>query len=199
MTIEIKITDISKLSSYEVNKLHTFLLDMVSSKEFNNAFANHAEVKEDERDDVLSANLDGTVSYTPPLKSRKKRKSAPNVDKAPDGYTLTSFETVPLEKVAETINKYATTPPSPLPCVGAGSVLLDDSPWGTPEPASDVTQDELVAYVLEATRNKKLKLDDVMQVISGYDIPTLSLNSIGNHPELIRPVYLKFKGIVDAR
>ena len=195
MTIEIKITDISKLSPYEVNKLHTFLLDVVSmstSKESET----HAEVKDEEEQEegtTLAAILDGTVSYPPPLKSRKKRKSAPNVD------TLTSFETVPLEKLAETINKYATTPPSPLPCVGAGSVLLDDSPWGTPEPASDVTQDELVAYVLEATRNKKLKLDDVMQVISGYDIPTLSLNSIGNHPELIRPVYLKFKGIVDAR
>ena len=195
MTIEIKITDISKLSPYEVNKLHTFLLDVVSmstSKESET----HAEVKDEEEQEEgtsLSANLDGTVSYPPPLKSRKKRKSAPNVD------TLTSFETVPLEKLAETINKYATTPPSPLPCVGAGSVLLDDSTWSTPEPTTDITQEDLVAYVLEATRNKKLKLDDVMQVISGYDIPTLSLNSIGNHPELIRPVYLKFKGIVDAR
>ena len=223
MPIEIKITDISTLNEAEITALFrlltassntsmdAYVVDSVvkakkalhevcppsGSEEFNAAFANHAEVKEEERDETLSANLDGTISYkSPPLKSRKKRKSASSVDKAPEGYALVASETVPVEKLAETINKYADAPPPP-PLPRAGSILLDDFTWQTTQPSSDdnVTYEDVVAFVLEITRTKKADYQAAMLVIQKFGL--MNLNALAEAPQLISPLYKALKELVN--
>lgn len=65
------------------------------------------------------------------------------------------------------------------------------------EVSTDITHDELVAWVLENVREMRLNFDNVLEVVTSFGIPTLSLIGLKEHPELITPAYVKFKNLVD--
>lgn len=71
-------------------------------------------------------------------------------------------------------------------------------PPPTPEPPSlpttPLTYEEVIAFVLENTRENRLEFDHVMAVVHKFEIP--NINSLNNFPDLIMPVYLALKKYV---
>lgn len=55
----------------------------------------------------------------------------------------------------------------------------------------DITFDDLIAYVLEATRTKIVSYEEVMNLLSKFEVP--GLNELKNFPHLINPFYKALK------
>jgi hypothetical protein len=64
-------------------------------------------------------------------------------------------------------------------------------------PILEITYQELISYVLENTREKKISFDEVKELIAYFKVP--SLNDLDKFPQLITPFYNAVKDIVNAR
>lgn len=67
----------------------------------------------------------------------------------------------------------------------------DVFPQIPPPPLEEITYTQLIAYVLEAVRDKKIAYDKVMEVVGQFQIP--NLNELNKYPHVINPIYKKLK------
>lgn len=58
------------------------------------------------------------------------------------------------------------------------------------------TYDDLIAYVLENTRTKKLTFDKVMALVKQFDVP--NINSLQEQPEKITPFYTALESLING-
>jgi hypothetical protein len=166
MPIEIKITDILHLSMHEINTLTQYLI--------NSAFPSC---------DVLN-------TEKPKAKRKQKANSDHTVIKILDVPVATDYlsgEVVTLAvKTTDTAIEQLTK-----------DVEADAAP-STPSPPLEVKeppQYDLVQYVVEHTRTKKLTFDSVMAVLQRFGV--INLNSLSDTPQFIEPIFQALKEIVN--
>jgi len=171
MPIEIKITDIHTLTLNEIDHLHHFLLTYPVAKQIDNPPID--------------------IEPQEPPKPKKKRK--PIEDQTTtrnDSFTpeekaeVLQLEDAPQTEVVELSAAEVFAPPPPYPNILTVGSVEDPTE----------ARDELVAYVLEATRMKKLTFDQVMQVLATFC--DTNLNGLDKYPHLIAPIRAAFEEIV---
>jgi hypothetical protein len=101
-------------------------------------------------------------------------------------------------KTPTTRKKQAAEPAPSVPTGTVGQVLsVDTLTWVTPEPPTpptppqSITYEELIAFVLENTREKRLDFDKVMSLVAEFDIP--NINALSGYPELVNPFFKRLK------
>ncbi len=197
MSIKIIITSPASLTKREIDDLRDYLLIAASGA--------MAEATVTEPNDLLPTLED--VTKEPP-KSRKKRTTKEPVESiAPPPSPLTSGANAKVsawsvgnsdQEALMTADRVAIwnagdSHIAPVEEIGRGErskhyqVMVEDN----------LTHEELVAWVLENVREMRLNFDNVLEVVTSFGIPTLSLIGLKEHPELIMPAYDKFKNLVD--
>jgi hypothetical protein len=166
MPIEIKITDIKSLTIEEIDQLHSYLID-------THILNNTSKLLDTEPKAAYETNLPENTTL---LKTANKKKRKTN-----DSFTS--------EEVTETMalsspTRDSVVPPPPYPNILEVATVED------PQAAYD----ELIAYVLENTKMKKLHFDQTMAIVTRFGL--INLNSLPDSPHLIPAVLAAFKELL---
>jgi hypothetical protein len=182
MPIEIKITDIKSLTIEEIDQLHSYLISTHTAKQIDHSTT--------EPKTAYETNLPENTTL---LKTASKKKHKPIEEQTTtrnDSFTpeekaeVLPLENAPQTEVVELSAAEVFAPPPPYPNILSVGAVEDPTE----------ARDELVAYVLEATRMKKLTFDQVMQVLAKYC--ETNLNGLDKYPHLIAPIRAAFEEIV---
>ena len=132
-----------------------------------NAYIKAVQLRADSDSQVVVSEGVGSLSYVQePIEDKKEIKK-------PTRKTKTTSPVVePLE---------------PVECVSLPPSTQEVTPR---------TYDDLIAYVLENTRTKKLTFDKVMALVKQFDVP--NINSLQEHPEKIEPFYTALENLING-
>jgi hypothetical protein len=111
-----------------------------------------------------------------------------------EGVGALSFVQEPIEdkkEIKKPTRKTKTVPVveplEPVECVSLPPATQEVTPR---------TYDDLIAYVLENTRTKKLTFDKVMALVKQFDVP--NINSLQEHAEKIEPFYTALENLING-
>jgi hypothetical protein len=176
MPIEIKITDINKLKPNDIINLHNYLLSNISCDlPLNNVEATWEEPTPCE---ITKGTLgETTLPLITPKKTKKTKGTLlvaelKNEDKLKEEWAMRELKKAPF------------------------TLTMSDGKDHTfiTQYENDIDYDGLISFVLEATREKRLEFDKVMEIVERFQIP--NLNSLDKYPHLIVPVYIAIKEIL---
>lgn len=183
MPIEIKITDITLLTLEQIDKLHSYLID--SHKPSNpSADLDTSELLDEARTEIKQDPFLSGLPITILLEARKKetkpkKKQKINTEFTPEEVAETSeFDCPTIE---------SETPPPPYPDILKVTHVEDP----------EALYQDLIAYVLENTKTKKLHFDQTMAIVTRFGL--INLNSLPQSPHLIPAVFAAFKELLECK
>lgn len=172
MPIEIKITDINKLTHNDIINLHNYLMDAIGS---GLVLHKVSDEKSFVRDDTPAP--ESILPLIIPKKTKKTKDTLhvaelKNEDKLKEEWAMRELKKAPF------------------------TLTMSDGKDHTfiTQYENDIDYDGLISFVLEATREKRLEFDKVMEIVERFQIP--NLNSLDKYPHLIVPVYIAIKEIL---